>query len=67
MEPGGPSSLIRPYVRLLAQNPCFRWLWFADIVDKIGDWFNFVALVSLTESLSSAAYDLPFSFANAMG
>ncbi len=49
------SARIAEYVDLLKENPDFRWLWLAQIVSELGDWFYTVALYSLLLDLTGSA------------
>jgi MFS family permease len=40
------------YIRLLRSNRSFRYLWFAEIISFLGDWFNTIALYSIVNELS---------------
>jgi MFS family permease len=46
---------IHEYSTLLRENPNFRWLWLAQIVSELGDWFYTVALYSLLLDLTGSA------------
>jgi len=41
-------------VRLLRENPSFRWLWFAEVISFLGDWFNTIALYTIVQELSGS-------------
>ncbi|MCZ2153869.1 MAG: MFS transporter [Bryobacterales bacterium] len=49
------STRIAEYVDLLRENPDFRWVWLAQIVSELGDWFYTVALYSLLLDLTGSA------------
>lgn len=48
------------YYQLLKNNKSFRFLWFAQITSFMGDWFNYVALLDLVNSPSSASGETGF-------
>ncbi|MDZ7638858.1 MAG: MFS transporter [Bryobacterales bacterium] len=49
------AARIAEYTNLLRENPDFRWLWLAQIVSELGDWFYTVALYSLLLDLTGSA------------
>ena len=51
---GGAGGLkfVRSVARLLATNPEYRLLWLSDVVNGLGDWFNYLAVVTLVTDLS---------------
>jgi len=57
-----PSISLASYLRLLRGNRNFRWLWMAQIVSEIGDWFYtlsiYTLLLQLTGKPSSVALAL---------
>jgi len=46
--------LIAPYIRLLAGNRQYRWLWFSQVISLTGDWFNLIATTTLVAQLSGS-------------
>ena len=50
------------YIRLLRQRPEFRYLWFAQVVSLLGDWFNLIATIILVNRYtdSGLAFSLLF-------
>ena len=42
------------YVQLLRENPRYRWLWFAEIISFLGDWFNTIALYTIVQEISGS-------------
>ncbi|MCC7340709.1 MAG: MFS transporter [Bryobacterales bacterium] len=55
MVPSAVSTRIAEYSSLLREHPDFRWLWLAQIVSELGDWFYTVALYSLLLDLTGSA------------
>ncbi len=55
MDPRAAFARITQYSDLLRGNPNFRWLWLAQIVSELGDWFYTVALYSLLLDLTGSA------------
>lgn len=51
---GGPVSLTS-YWRLLKRNRNFRFLWLAQMVSELGDWFYSIAIYSLLLELTGSA------------
>ena len=49
------AARIAEYSNLLREHPDFRWLWLAQIVSELGDWFYTVALYSLLLDLTGSA------------
>lgn len=49
------NARIAEYSNLLREHPDFRWLWLAQIVSELGDWFYTVALYSLLLDLTGSA------------
>jgi MFS family permease len=43
----GGASFARTVGRLLWRNDLYRLLWLSDVVNGLGDWFNYLAVVSL--------------------
>lgn len=43
------------YLRVLKDNPNFRYLWFAQVVSLLGDWFNTIALSVLVAEYSDGS------------
>jgi MFS family permease len=44
------------FAALLRRNPRFRWLWLGQIVSEMGNWFNFIAELSLARALSGTVW-----------
>jgi len=42
------------YGQLVRQNKDFRYLWFAQILSNLGDWFNLIASVALVAQLTQS-------------
>ncbi len=55
MVRSGIAARIAEYSNLLREHPDFRWLWLAQIVSELGDWFYTVALYSLLLDLTGSA------------
>lgn len=41
------SADIRSYFRVLHRNPHFRRLWYAGVINQIGNWFNYIGIFVL--------------------
>jgi predicted MFS family arabinose efflux permease len=54
-EPAASALTLSAYWRLLRRNANFRYLWLAQIVSEIGDWFYTLALLSLLLQLTGRA------------
>jgi MFS family permease len=50
-----PSAAPTGYLALLRSNRSFRFLWFAEVVSFLGDWFNTIALYAAVAELSGSA------------
>ena len=50
------------YRKLLAHNPNFRRLWFAQIVSELGDWFYSVAIYSFLLETTGSALSVATAF-----
>ena len=46
------------YLALLRTNRNYRWLWLGTLVSFLGDWFNLIALYTLTLQLSPGGGEL---------
>jgi MFS family permease len=55
VQPAGNALTLSAYGRLLSHNANFRYLWMAQIVSEIGDWFYTLALFSLLLQLTGRA------------
>jgi MFS family permease len=49
------NFILNEYLPLLRQNRDFRYLWFAQVVSLLGDWFNTIALLSLVSTYSNGS------------
>src|SRR5579862_5952968 len=54
-ERGTSSITLGSYVRLLRGNRNFRWLWLAQIVSEVGDWFYTLSIYTLLLQLTGHA------------
>jgi Transmembrane secretion effector len=54
-EPLAISISLTAYGHLLGRNRNFRYLWMAQIVSEIGDWFYSLAIYSLLLQLTGRA------------
>jgi hypothetical protein len=52
--PHVPISLA-DYARCLADSPPFRALWVSDVVDTLGSWLNYVAVLELASAFSAGS------------
>ncbi len=50
------------YLKLLRERPEFRYLWFAQIVSLLGDWFNTIATVILVNRYTDSGLAISFLF-----
>lgn len=53
-QPPGATPATLGYLALLRQNPNFRRLWFGQIVSQLGDWLDYVALLTLLLQLTGS-------------
>lgn len=62
MADGATNSWsLSAYVQLLRENRNFRFLWFAQIVSELGDWFYAVAIYSLLLEYTGEARSVGFA------
>ncbi len=50
------------YLTLVRRNRDFRYLWLGNIISLLGDWLNFVALITLILGLTASPLALSFVF-----
>lgn len=50
------------YLELIRDNVNFRRLWIGNLISLLGDWFNFIALVTLIGSETGSALAIGFTF-----
>ena len=43
-------------LQLLRRNPELRWLFLAQVVSYMGDWFTFVALAGMVKDATGSAF-----------
>ncbi len=54
------------YLELLRQNTDFRRLWIGNVVSLLGDWFNFIALIAVVETLTGSPLAIGLIFLTKM-
>ena len=50
------------YLELIRGNVNFRWLWVGTIISLLGDWFNFIALVTLIGRETGSPFAVGMTF-----